>query len=164
MAVTINSRFKAYWSAILSHCPASGVPARTRLAEVRRNECLSSSRTPGLRLLSSRPALSLLLSEASNPCHDADEHLYTSHPAVGIFWGEARYLENIRGARGWVGKRARCGLLYARAYATLHAAKSIAFSFALRPIYEVNKAWLLLSSVIYVVQGYDDPLVTIDHT
>ena len=109
LAVTINSRFKAYWSAILSHCPASGVPARTRLAEVRRNECLSSSRTPGLRLLSSRPALSLLLSEASNPCHDADEHLYTSHPAVGIFWGEARYLENIRGARGWawVGKRAR---------------------------------------------------------
>ena len=103
LAVTINSRFKAYWSAILSHCPASGVPARTRLAEVGRNECLSSSRTPGLRLLSSRPALSLLLSEASNPCHDADEHLYTSHPAVGIFWGEARYLENIRGARGWVG-------------------------------------------------------------
>ena len=108
LAVTINSRFKAYWSAILSHCPASGVPARTRLAEVRRNECLSSSRTPGLRLLSSRPALSLLLSEASNPCHDADEHLYTSHPAVGIFWGEARYLENIRGARG-------CGLGNARA-------------------------------------------------
>ena len=90
LAVTINSRFRAYWSAILplllSRSPASGL--HTQVAEVRRNDCFSNSRSTTAQL---RTCFISAPQRTLEPCHDAEafaEHLgYLTSGGRRLFGG-----------------------------------------------------------------------------
>ena len=132
LAVTINSRFRAYWSAILplllSRSPASGL--HTQVAEVRRNDCFSNSRSTTAQL---RTCFISAPQRTLDPCHDAEafaEHLDTSHPAVGGFlvvWGQRALFRN-NGARACERENhARCACASLSALSQLRGAKCFRF-------------------------------------